>query len=95
MVQMALKARAEMMAAEGVSVRVIDMHTIKPLDGELVRKAALETGCIVTSEEHSIIGGLGGAVAEYLSELPDAAVRHGERRRPQRNGLTLPRLYAA
>lgn len=77
MVQMALKAR-EMMAAEGVSVRVIDMHTIKPLDGELVRKAALETGCIVTSEEHSIIGGLGGAVAEYLSEnCPTPLVRHG------------------
>lgn len=77
MVQMALKAR-EMMAAEGISVRVIDMHTIKPLDGELVRKAALETGCIVTSEEHSIIGGLGGAVAEYLSEnCPTPLVRHG------------------
>ena len=77
MVQMALKAR-EMMAAEGVSVRVIDMHTIKPLDGELVRKAALETGCIVTSEEHSIIGGLGGAVAEFLSEnCPTPLVRHG------------------
>ena len=77
MVQMALKAR-EMMAAEGVSVRVIDMHTIKPLDGELVRKAVLETGCIVTSEEHSIIGGLGGAVAEFLSEnCPTPLVRHG------------------
>ena len=77
MVQMALKAR-EMMAAEGVSARVIDMHTIKPLDGELVRKAALETGCIVTSEEHSIIGGLGGAVAEFLSEnCPTPLVRHG------------------
>ncbi len=77
MVQMALKAR-EMMAAEGISVRVIDMHTIKPLDGELVRKAALETGAIVTTEEHSIIGGLGGAVAEYLSEnCPTPLVRHG------------------
>ena len=77
MVQMALKAR-EMMAAEGVSDRVIAMHTIKPLDGELVRKAALETGCSVTSEEHSIIGGLGGAVAEFLSEnSPTPLVRHG------------------
>lgn len=88
MVQMALKAR-EMMAAEGVSVRVIDMHTIKPLDGELVRKAALETGCIVTSEEHSIIGGLGGAVAEFLSEnCPTPLVRHGvnDALRPQRHG---------
>ena len=76
-VQMALKA-AELLAADGISARVIDMHTIKPLDGELVRKAALETGCIVTSEEHSIIGGLGGAVAEYLSEnCPTPLVRHG------------------
>lgn len=77
MVQMALKAR-EMMAAEGVSVRVIDMHTIKPLDTELVLKAAKETGCIVTTEEHSIVGGLGGAVAECLSEhCPTPLVRHG------------------
>ncbi|MBR6825498.1 MAG: transketolase family protein [Oscillospiraceae bacterium] len=76
-VQLALKARA-MMEAEGVSVRVIDMHTIKPLDGEAVKKAALETGCIVTSEEHNIIGGLGGAVAEFLSEnCPTPMVRHG------------------
>ena len=76
-VQMALKA-AELLAADGISARVIDMHTIKPLDGELVRKAALETGCIVTSEEHSIIGGLGGVVAEYLSEnCPTPLVRHG------------------
>ncbi len=77
MVQLALKAR-EVLAAEGVSVRVIDMHTIKPLDEALVLKAAKETGCIVTSEEHSIIGGLGGAVAEFLSEnCPTPLVRHG------------------
>lgn len=77
MVQLALKAR-EIMAAEGVSVRVIDMHTIKPLDEELVIKAAKETGCIVTTEEHNIIGGLGGAVAECLSEnCPTPLVRHG------------------
>ena len=77
MVQMALKAR-EMMAAEGVSVRVIDMHTIKPLDEELVLKAAKETGCIVTSEEANVLGGLGAAVAEYLSEnYPVPVVRHG------------------
>lgn len=77
MVQPALKAR-ELMAAEGVSVRVIDMHTIKPLDEALVLKAAKETGCIVTSEEHNIIGGLGSAVAECLSEYcPTPLVRHG------------------
>ncbi|MBO2527232.1 MAG: transketolase [Clostridiales bacterium] len=77
MVQLALKAR-EMMASEGISVRVIDMHTIKPLDEELVIKAAKETGCIVTTEEHNIVGGLGGAVAECLSEnCPTPLVRHG------------------
>ena len=77
MVSAALEA-ADALAAEGISVEVVNMHTIKPLDGELVRKAALETGCIVTSEEHSIIGGLGGAVAEFLSEnCPTPLVRHG------------------
>lgn len=77
MVQMALQA-AEILQAEGVSVRVIDMHTIKPLDYELVLKAALETRCIVTTEEHSVIGGLGSAVAEFLSEhCPVPVVRHG------------------
>ena len=77
MVQVALQAR-ETMAKEGVSVRVIHMHTVKPLDSELVLKAAKETGCIVTSEEHSIVGGLGGAVAEFVSEnCPVPVVRHG------------------
>ena len=77
MVQMALKA-AESLAEEGLSVRVLDMHTIKPLDGELVLKAALETGAIVTTEEHNIIGGLGSAVAEFLAEnCPVPMVRHG------------------
>lgn len=53
---------------EGVSLRVIDMHTIKPLDGELVLKAAKETKGIITAEEHSIIGGLGSCVSQVLSE---------------------------
>lgn len=76
-VPMAVKA-AELLAAEGISARVINMHTIKPLDEELVLKAAKETGCIVTSEEHSVIGGLGGAVCELLSEkCPVPVVRHG------------------
>ena len=71
-------AAADTLAEQGIHAEVINIHTIKPLDGELVRKAALETGCIVTSEEHSIIGGLGGAVAEYLSEnCPTPLVRHG------------------
>jgi len=76
-VPMAMKA-AELLAAEGISARVIDMHTIKPLDEELVLKAAKETGAIVTSEEHSVIGGLGGAVSEFLSgTCPVPVVRHG------------------
>lgn len=59
---------AEILENEGVSVRVIDMHTIKPLDNEAIIKAAKETKGIVTAEEHSIIGGLGSAVAEVLVE---------------------------
>ena len=62
-----LKA-AEKLEADGISVRVINMHTIKPLDADIVVKAAKETKKIFTAEEHSIIGGLGGAVAEVLAE---------------------------
>ena len=77
MVPQAMKA-AEALEADGISARVIDMHTIKPLDAELVVKAAKETGCIVTAEEHSIIGGLGGAVCELLSEVcPTPVLRLG------------------
>ena len=77
MVQRAMKA-AEMLAAEGVSVRVLDFHTIKPLDTELLETAAKETGAIVTTEEHSVIGGLGSAVAEFVAEnCPVPVVRHG------------------
>lgn len=76
-VQLALKA-AELLNAEGVRTRVIDMHTIKPLDEALVLKAAKETGAIVTTEEANIIGGLGAAVASYLSETyPVPVIRHG------------------
>ena len=76
-VQMALKA-AELLAAEGISARVVDMHTIKPLDKELVLKCAKETGCIVTSEEANVLGGLGAAVSEYLAEeYPVPVIRHG------------------
>ncbi|MBQ0004823.1 MAG: transketolase family protein [Clostridiales bacterium] len=59
-------AAAETLEAEGISARVIDMHTIKPLDEEAIIKAAQETGAIVTAEEHSVIGGLGSAVAEVV-----------------------------
>ena len=86
MVPAALKA-ADILAAEGIPARVIDMHTIKPLDEELVLKAARETGCIVTSEEHSIIGGLGSAVCEYLSAAcPVPVVRHGVKDQFGRSG---------
>ena len=78
MVQMALQA-AEQLAGEGISVRVIDMHTLKPLDTEILLTAARETGCVVTTEEANVIGGLGSAVAEYLSSAcPVPVVRHGE-----------------
>ena len=58
---------AKMLAADGIEAKVINIHTIKPLDKELVIAAAKETGKVVTVEEHSIIGGLGGAVCEVLS----------------------------
>lgn len=77
MVQMALAA-AEQLAGEGLSVRVIDMHTIKPLDTDLLLRAAKETGCLVTTEEANVVGGLGSAVAESLSgAFPVPLVRHG------------------
>ena len=66
-VQLALEA-AEKLARQGVEARVVDMHTIKPLDWEAVEAAAFQTGCIVTVEEHSVIGGLGSAVSEYVVE---------------------------
>lgn len=77
MVQEAMKA-AEYLAQEDIDVRVIDMHTIKPLDTEILLAAARETGCIVTSEEANITGGLGSAVSEYLSGVcPVPVIRHG------------------
>ena len=67
MVNEALQAH-ELLKAEGINARVINMATIKPLDAEIVIKAAKETGAIVTAEEHSVIGGLGSAVSEVLAE---------------------------
>lgn len=66
MVASAMEA-ASQMAEEGIDVRVIDIHTLKPLDEDIIVKAAQETGKIVTAEEHSVIGGLGGAVAEVTA----------------------------
>lgn len=65
MVQEALKA-ADMLKEEGINARVINIHTIKPIDEEIITKAAKETGAIVTAEEHYIMGGLGSAVTEVV-----------------------------
>ncbi|WP_319370110.1 transketolase family protein [uncultured Ilyobacter sp.] len=70
----ALKA-AETLASEGISVRVINVGTIKPLDKETILKAAQETKFIVTAEEHSVIGGLGGAVSEFLGETHPTLIK--------------------
>ena len=71
-------AAAEMLAADGIDAKVINIHTIKPLDEELVVAAAKETGKVVTVEEHSVIGGLGSAVAEVLAEkAPTKMMRIG------------------
>lgn len=67
MVYEALQA-SEMLQQEGIKTRVINIHTIKPIDEEIIVKAAKETGAIVTAEEHNVIGGLGSAVADVLAE---------------------------
>ena len=77
MVQEAAKA-AEILAAEGISAEVINIHTIKPIDEELIVATAKKTGCVVTAEEHNVIGGLGEAVAAVLSEkCPTPVTRIG------------------
>ena len=73
-VNSALEA-AKLLEADGINARVINIHTIKPIDEELIIKAAKETGKVVTVEEHSIIGGLGGAVCEVLSENAPVPVK--------------------
>ena len=67
MVEQAVEA-LNILESEGINARLLDMHTIKPIDKDAIIKASKETGCIVTCEEHSIIGGLGSAVAEVLVE---------------------------
>lgn len=77
MVEAALEAY-NTLAEEGIKVKVINIHTIKPIDKEAIIKAARETGVVITAEEHSIIGGLGSAVCEVLSEnQPTPVVRVG------------------
>jgi transketolase len=79
MVQFALEAR-DILAQQGVEARVVNARTIKPLDEEMVLRCGRETGAIVTVEDHSVIGGLGGAVSEFLSEaLPTPIRRIGVR----------------
>ncbi len=77
MVDMAIEA-SKVLADRGIRARVINIHTIKPIDKDIILAAAKETGAIVTAEEHSIIGGLGSAVAEVVSEAcPVPVVRVG------------------
>ncbi len=90
MVDIALSAR-ELLKADGINARVINMHTIKPIDKELVLKAAAETGAIVTAEEHNILGGLGEAVCGVVSETnPVPVLRVGTEDTFGRSGKVPP-----
>ena len=73
MVHVAIEA-AELLKEEGIDARVLNIHTVKPLDTEILVKAARETGAIVTAEEHNIIGGLGSAVSEAVCEAAPVPV---------------------
>ena len=84
MVEQSLKAASDL-SKEGIESTVVDMHTIKPLDAPLLDRVSEECGCLVTAEDHSVFGGLGGAVAEWLSqnrpiplEMVGVADRFGE-----------------
>ena len=77
MVAEAIKA-GEILAAEGINAEIIDIHTIKPIDRDIIIKSAKKTGIIVTAEEHSVIGGLGSAVAEVVTdEYPVSVLKVG------------------
>ena len=90
MVEQALLAR-EQLAASGVSARVVNIHTIKPLDSELILKCAADTGAIVTAEEHNYIGGLGSAVCECVSAAkPVPVLRVGVEDQFGRSGKVPP-----
>jgi len=103
MVHEALKA-AESLEEKGVDARVLNLHTIKPIDQDLIVKAAEETGAVITAEEHNIIGGLGSAVAEVLSENMPVPLKRigvedtfGESGKPaellEKYGLTQDKIY--
>ncbi len=92
MVHLALEA-AEMLANEGISARVVNIHTIKPLDTALIVDCAEQTGAIVTAEEHSVIGGLGSAVCEAISAVrPTPVLRVGVEDTFGRSGKVQPLL---
>ncbi|MBI2845848.1 MAG: transketolase family protein [Chloroflexi bacterium] len=105
MVAQALAA-ADSLAKEGIATRVLDMHTLKPIDRQAVIKAARETGAIVTCEEHTIYGGLGSIVSRVLAENQPAPLRavaiqdtYAESGKPEelfaKYGLTAPHIVAA
>lgn len=105
MVHEALKA-AKSLEERGIEARVLNLHTIKPIDKELIIKAAEETGAVITAEEHNIIGGLGSAVAEVLSENVPVPLKRigvedtfGESGKPQelleKYGLTHDAIFKA
>lgn len=92
MVSMALDA-ADMLKGDGIDARVINIHTIKPIDRDIIVRAARETGAIVTCEEHNIIGGLGSAVAEVVcEEYPVYVKRIGIEDQFGRSGKVVPLL---
>ena len=97
---------ADLLATEGISARVVNMATLKPLDTELLARCAEETGCIVTAEDHNIYGGLGGAVAEAMGQIRPCPIEivgvrdtFGESGEPEelaeKYGLTGPYIAAA
>ena len=93
MVKAAMDAAATLKETRGISVRVVNIHTIKPLDASIVAKAAAETGAIVVAEEHNVIGGLGSAVAECVAETcPCPVLRVGVMDTFGRSGKVPPLL---
>ena len=92
MVDMAIEA-SKILANEGIHARVINIHTIKPIDKDIILNAACETGAIVTAEEHSVIGGLGSAVSEVVCEgCPVPVVKVGVEDKFGRSGKVPPLL---
>jgi transketolase len=97
---------AELLAAQKISARVINMPTIKPIDTQLLAEASADTGCMVTAEDHNIYGGLGGAVAEAIAQTTPCPIefvgvrdQFGQSGEPaelaETYGLTAPHIAAA